>query len=293
MCLSHQRETLVRVRTSDRIRNPIYGNIPVSDSEKRLIDTEVMQRLRRVRQVSLSSLVFPGATHTQFSHSLGVMYLAGELADSLATSDRAYRTVRIAGLLHDIGHGPFSHASGDIAESFGRTHEERSCELIRDELADIMVKLFERVAGGTITGQTNATNGTATAVLELETGTDRPFEYRQSVPVEDGSFELTVPYPTDEMFGPEDGYANASVRMAEDAGGYSVFVQDQNGSIESTENVTVSEETIQTGGVIEVNPEPFEINNGGDDSESDDSSSDDSSDNDDQNNIVGAPTTDE
>ena len=134
---------MVRFRPSDRIRDPIHGNIPVSDSEKRLIDTEVVQRLRRVRQVSLSSLVFPGATHTRFSHSLGVMHLAGELADSLGISDSAYRTVRIAGLLHDIGHGPFSHASGDVAESFGRTHEERSCELIRDELADIIPEEVE------------------------------------------------------------------------------------------------------------------------------------------------------
>lgn len=134
---------MARFRPSDRIRDPIHGNIPVSDSEKRLIDTEVVQRLRRVRQVSLSSLVFPGATHTRFSHSLGVMHLAGELADSLGMSDSAYRTVRIAGLLHDIGHGPFSHASGDVAESFGRTHEERSCELIRDELADIIPEEVE------------------------------------------------------------------------------------------------------------------------------------------------------
>ncbi|ERG88029.1 MAG: HD superfamily phosphohydrolase [halophilic archaeon J07HX5] len=134
---------MVRFQPADRIRDPIHGNIPVSKLEKRLIDTDVMQRLRRIRQVSLSSLVFPGATHTRFSHSLGVMYLAGELADSIGMSDSEYRTVRIAGLLHDIGHGPFSHASGDIAESFGRTHEERSCELIREELAGILPGAIE------------------------------------------------------------------------------------------------------------------------------------------------------
>lgn len=129
---------MVRFTPSDRIRDPIHGGISISETEKRLVDTDVMQRLRRVRQVSLSSLVFPGATHTRFSHSLGVMYLTGELADSLGMSDREYRTVRIAGLLHDIGHGPFSHTSGEVAQSFGRTHEERSCELIREELADII-----------------------------------------------------------------------------------------------------------------------------------------------------------
>ena len=162
-----------------------------------------------------------------------------------------------------------------------------------DTEVESSVKLFERVEGGTITGQTNATNGTVTAILQLETETDRPFQYRQSTSVENGTFELTVPYPTDETLGPEDGYANASVRMAEDAGGYSVFVQDQNNSVAaSTENVTVDEETIQTGGIIEVNLEPFEINNG-DDSESDNSDSSDSSGDDNQNNIVSAPIADE
>ncbi len=155
-----------------------------------------------------------------------------------------------------------------------------------DAQVEASVKVFERVDGATIAGETNATNGTVTVVLDLETGTDRPFRYTQSVSVEDGAFELTVPYPTAETLGPADGYANASVRMAEGAGGYSVFVQNETGSIvESAENVTVGEQAVQTGGSVDVELEPFEPD-GGDDGEDDNST-------DGQSNVIVAQPEDE
>ena len=121
------------------------------------------------------------------------------------------------------------------------------------------VKVFERVEGATITGETDATNGSVTATLELETSTDRPFRYVQTADVDNGEFELTVPYPTAETLGPDDGYANASVRMAEDAGGYGVFVQNETGQfVETAENVSVDEEAIQFGEILDVDLEPFE-----------------------------------
>ena len=80
-----------------------------------LIDSPVFQRLRRIKQGGMSSLVYPGATHTRFSHALGALYLMQQALDTLrsksvAISDEEYEAALIAILLHDVGHGPFSHA---------------------------------------------------------------------------------------------------------------------------------------------------------------------------------------
>ncbi len=111
------------------IRDSLHGYIELNKEEKRILDTAEMQRLRRIRQLGLSSLVYPSATHTRFQHSLGVMYLAGEFAESLEVNDERRRELRLAGLLHDSGHGPFSHASEMLAEREGFSHEELSCEV--------------------------------------------------------------------------------------------------------------------------------------------------------------------
>lgn len=127
-----------RFDSSNRIRDPVHNYIKVSEEEREIMDTLPLQRLRRVKQVGLSSMVYPSATHTRFSHSLGVMYLAGMFADSLDMSDQEYRTLRIAGLIHDVGHGPFSHTSDRVAQKYDYTHEERSCEIIDEELIDVI-----------------------------------------------------------------------------------------------------------------------------------------------------------
>src|SRR6185503_47930 len=87
---------------------------------KQVMDTRTFQRLRRITQLGLTSYVFPGATHTRFSHSLGVTYLAYSVlthlkewaADSEASISDAlpFNEVMLAALLHDVGHGPFSHS---------------------------------------------------------------------------------------------------------------------------------------------------------------------------------------
>ena len=112
------------------IRDSIHGYIELSDEELSIIDSSEMQRLRRIKQLGLSHLVYPSANHTRFEHSLGVMHLAGELADSLDLDQKETKTLRIAGLLHDSGHGPFSHASEVVAERRGISHEEISCEVV-------------------------------------------------------------------------------------------------------------------------------------------------------------------
>ena len=110
-----------------RIRDPIHGLIEFSEREKRLIDTPAFQRLRRVRQLAMAFLVYPGAVHTRFDHSIGVMHIAGRICNELKKVRRNKVTkadiekIRFAALLHDIGHGPFSHTSENILTSANNT----------------------------------------------------------------------------------------------------------------------------------------------------------------------------
>ena len=109
------------------IRDPLWNNIAVDPLAMRLVDTPAFQRLRYVRQLGLAFLVYPGATHSRFEHALGTYHLArralallderGALADIPRT---VCATVRVAALLHDIGHYPFSHA----LEEIGALHHE-------------------------------------------------------------------------------------------------------------------------------------------------------------------------
>ncbi|WP_414837387.1 HD domain-containing protein [Candidatus Nanosalina sp. VS9-1] len=117
------------------IQDALHGYIELNSEEVNVLDSAQMQRLRRIRQLGLSSLVYPSATHTRFQHSLGVMHIAGRFAESLDLDDQRSQELRIAGLLHDSGHGPFSHASEVVAEKHGFSHEDFSCRII-DELED-------------------------------------------------------------------------------------------------------------------------------------------------------------
>ena len=96
-----------------KLRDAVHGFIELTWEERKLLDLPVMQRLRRIKQLALASLVYPGATHTRFEHSLGVFHIASQMAARLATGeDEEYvDVIRFAALLHDIGHGPFSHVS--------------------------------------------------------------------------------------------------------------------------------------------------------------------------------------
>ena len=95
------------------IIDPIHNFDRVYDSELKIIDTPIFQRLRRIRQLSGAHLIYPGAQHTRFEHSLGVMHIASMAGHALyekgLISVDDVQNLRFAGLLHDIGHGPFSH----------------------------------------------------------------------------------------------------------------------------------------------------------------------------------------
>jgi hypothetical protein len=102
------------------IRDPIHGAIALSRDELKVVDSRPTQRLRRIKQLGFGEFAFPGATHNRFSHSLGAMHLAGVAFDQVfrnkplgdeAERSRLRSTVRLAALLHDVGHGPLSHAS--------------------------------------------------------------------------------------------------------------------------------------------------------------------------------------
>lgn len=100
------------------IRDPIHGFIQYNELEEKIINTWVLQRLRGIKQLALANYVYPGSLHTRFDHSLGVMHLAEKIAKRLGFDDEKKRIVKLAGLLHDIGHGPFSHVSEQILEMF-------------------------------------------------------------------------------------------------------------------------------------------------------------------------------
>lgn len=94
------------------IRDPVHGFIDFNETEKGIINHPAFQRLRRIRQLGMSDLVYPGAVHQRFEHSLGVCHVARRIAERIFRGDSdAQRNIRLAALVHDIGHGPFSHVS--------------------------------------------------------------------------------------------------------------------------------------------------------------------------------------
>ncbi len=126
------------------IKDPVHGYVYITEKEKEIVDSYPVQRLRRLRQLAGSEYVYPGANHTRFEHSIGVMYLAGRVAEnpniSRHISDDETRMVKIAGLLHDIGHGPFSHVFEHLLDKeLGKTHEDITLWLIKtSELKDLL-----------------------------------------------------------------------------------------------------------------------------------------------------------
>jgi uncharacterized protein len=109
------------------IKDPIHGYIRLSQTERSVTDTRPVQRLRRLRQLAGSEFVYPAANHSRFEHVLGAMHLAGSLSEVLREylDDHDQEEVRLAGLLHDIGHGPFSHVFEPLVVRYlKKTHED-------------------------------------------------------------------------------------------------------------------------------------------------------------------------
>ena len=134
------------------IRDPVHNFVHVSANERRVMDSRPFQRLRNIHQNSMTYLVYPGASHKRFEHSLGVMHLAGEMFDVVTDDDKVseavkeilparselayWRTVlKMAALCHDMGHLPFSHAAEDLLPA-GFSHEHMSRAFIESELME-------------------------------------------------------------------------------------------------------------------------------------------------------------
>jgi HD superfamily phosphohydrolase len=137
------------------LRCPVHGFISINDWEREIINHPAFQRLRRIRQLAWTDHVYPGAMHTRFEHSLGVMHVATKMYEAIVERSAALLKsiytynddglrrdkvlVRLAALLHDVGHCPFSHAGEDLfpLRKRGRkryVHEEYSAAIIRHEL---------------------------------------------------------------------------------------------------------------------------------------------------------------
>ncbi len=140
------------------IRCPVHGFVSLNAWEREIIDHPAYQRLRRIRQLAWTDQVYPGATHNRFEHSLGVMHVASMLFDAVVRNSlsllefhlgydrgglaRHRQLVRLAALVHDVGHSPFSHASEELFPSRpdGRkfVHEEYSAAIVRGPLGDVI-----------------------------------------------------------------------------------------------------------------------------------------------------------
>ena len=126
------------------INDPIHGFIGLTDIEAKIINSLPYQRLRRIKQLSGGHFVYPTAEHTRFGHCIGVMYLAGlsgkRLLNRMGLGDQKLQEVRIAGLLHDIGHGPFSHVFEEVLiEKRGMNHEDvTEWIILKSELGDML-----------------------------------------------------------------------------------------------------------------------------------------------------------
>ncbi|MCW7074555.1 MAG: HD domain-containing protein [Candidatus Methanospirare jalkutatii] len=134
------------------VRDPIHGYIRLNDLAIDILDTREMQRLRRIRQLGFSYLVYPGANHTRFEHSLGVFHLTSVLLEHLNVREETEELLAAA-LIHDIGHGPYSHVSEPLIRKFtGKSHED---------IEDI-------VLGNATTADADAENGDARRVRQRE-----------------------------------------------------------------------------------------------------------------------------
>ena len=126
------------------IRDPVHGYVILNELERKVIDSPVFQRLRRIRQLAGAYLAYPGAQHTRFEHSIGCLYLAGLTTSSLSNkvnlTSEDIQEVRLASLLHDIGHGPFSHLFDEILfEKAMIRHEDLTERIIGEtDIRDIL-----------------------------------------------------------------------------------------------------------------------------------------------------------
>lgn len=156
------------------IRDPVHGNIELSDAETNVIDTPEYQRLRQIKQLGFAEFSFPGATHNRYIHSIGVSHIAGITFDQVfknykfsndSSKKRFRQALKLAALLHDVGHGPLSHTIEEVmpalkelkvdiyknkkqspTEDQTANHEDYTIKYITDSnLSDALKKSFQDI----------------------------------------------------------------------------------------------------------------------------------------------------
>jgi HD superfamily phosphohydrolase len=136
----------LKLKTVAEIRDPVHGYVKITEAERDVIDSPFLQRLRRIHQLAGAYLVYPGAVHTRFDHVTGAMHVAGQVADALSMwvelKPEQVQEIRLAALLHDVGHGPFSHMYEEVlADKSTTTHEDISQRIIaKTSIGDILNK---------------------------------------------------------------------------------------------------------------------------------------------------------
>jgi len=166
------------IRPTENIRDPLWDNIRIDPSALRVLDDPVVQRLRYIRQVGHSFLVYPGATHTRFEHALGAYHLTrralaalDELGELEPVSRDQCVAVQLAALLHDIGHYPFSHA---LEEAGFPSHETLGvAKLGRDSLGEQLRQIggadYPRQVGALISGTSDSPlQGLISGTIDLD-----------------------------------------------------------------------------------------------------------------------------
>ncbi len=128
------------------IQDPIHGQLKLEDWLIAIIDTPEFQRLRRISQIGFANLVYPGANHTRFEHSLGTMHVARQLVEKMDADEDEKREIVASALLHDIGHAPFSHCSEAILSRYLKiAHEDVERILKKGEIRDVLNELGFRI----------------------------------------------------------------------------------------------------------------------------------------------------
>jgi HD superfamily phosphohydrolase len=150
------------------IKDQLHGTIEFNELEGRIIDTPVFQRLRRIKQMSITNLVYPGANHSRFEHSIGTAHLSEIIARRVGLNEDEIKKVKLYGLLHDIGHTAFSHEGEDVVKRYIGGHEELGRKRItKGEIADI---ISENYRPAEIAGIEKSGHG---SIIDSDLGADR------------------------------------------------------------------------------------------------------------------------
>lgn len=158
------------------IHDPLHGSIKLKGVFLELLDTPELQRLHLIRQLGMAYLVFPGANHTRFSHSIGTYYIASQIAHELSLSEDDQTLVTIAALLHDIGHGPFSHTLEYAFHTFHRiSHTDQTSRIITGDTNIIAERA--RITTPTIPDILETHNINPKKVSELIQGMKVPYQW--------------------------------------------------------------------------------------------------------------------